>query len=84
MRSLPLTIHFWVAQLGLQLWFRKRERFPFFVASMICNRQLVRGWGEEEERERKRYLVLLQCHKVIVPMAVSGVFLGSLLELALI
>ena len=31
----PFTVHFCVSQLGSQLWFMKRDQFPFGPASMI-------------------------------------------------
>jgi len=40
----PLTYHFWVSRLGPQLWFMKRDMFPFGPASMIlvCGRMSVK------------------------------------------
>ncbi|TNN66846.1 hypothetical protein EYF80_022915 [Liparis tanakae] len=34
MRTSPFTVHFWVSQFGLQLWFMKRDEFPFGPASI--------------------------------------------------
>ena len=34
MRTSPFTVHFWVSQFGLQLWFMNREEFPFGPASI--------------------------------------------------
>lgn len=34
MRTSPFTVHFWVSQFGLQLWFINRDEFPFGPASI--------------------------------------------------
>ena len=37
-RISPLTIHFWVSQLGSQQWFIKRHKLPLGPASIVIQK----------------------------------------------
>ncbi len=93
------VLTFWVSQLGSQLWFMKREQFPFKVASIICrqNRDIcscvffkLYSWKSETLQILifallpQTHLIIFQSHEIIVNVLVSCILLHPCLKFPMI
>lgn len=66
MRTSPFTVHFWVSQFGLQLWFINRDEFPFGPASITrsCEERRTLRHRALKKNKKLRFLLwtMFQCH----------------------